>query len=613
MYLVSTGSANQYVSAARTTRNGASTSISYIYLGKVVDQTAGIYHNRKRGYFTFDLETGEFGDVPENFSDSKTSDERLLKKVSLDFGDSFLINAFLWKSGLMQVADSIGFANKDTLHAMILFYMLSPLANCNAISWFDGSIAKLLYPRANLSSQRISDFLVSIAKPERVMAFQKAYLKYIEENYASDKGILIDSSGLPNKIHIPETRTSVHNGVVSNETRLIMVVQKTTGLPLYYKSVEGNIVDVITLERILLHLDSLGVQIDSCILDAGYNSADNLDLFYNENHECTIGFITRVRSSDKRFKKMIEDELPTLDDKENLIQYKDRYVFLKKAPVMTGSNGDNPAWLYLGMDIARGSDEVRKLMKRAVKNNLSDEEVFNAMQTQGLFGILSGKDYPTEEILPAYYQRQEAEQIFDIAKNYTRLLPLRVNDEKTYEGHLLLSFIATAAVKMIQLKLKAKDMFLGSKFACLRNLKCTVYKNRIVTDPPQKDARLTFEALGLTCPVSIPIIAGELQYSNQGPEAEKEKNPIDKGTDRKKAAGRGPGRPKGSKNKKTLERELTEGTVVKRPRGRPKGSKNKKTLEKEALARDLEQPKRKRGRPKGSKNKVKGNNQGITN
>ncbi|MCC8152646.1 MAG: hypothetical protein LIO96_14720, partial [Lachnospiraceae bacterium] len=181
---------------------------------------------------------------------------------------------------MMDVIDTIDYSNKETLHAMVLFYTLSAMANADAIHWYQGSITRVLYPKANMASQRISELLAQIGTPDSQLTYQQKYIQFVQQHYDPDKNILIDSSGLPNSIHFPLTHRNVHNGKVSNEVRLIFVVQRSTGLPLFYRAVPGNIVDMSTLERILLHLDSLGVDIDSCIMDAGYNTADNLDLFY---------------------------------------------------------------------------------------------------------------------------------------------------------------------------------------------------------------------------------------------------------------------------------------------------------------------------------------------
>lgn len=603
----------RYASAGVSSRDGTETSVDVTYLGRVLDKDKGIYKSRERGIFTFDPDTGEFGSVPEEYIPPESTDRRKKhKRVSVDFGDAFFVDTYLHASGMIQIVDVIEYGNRDTLHAMLLFYMLSGLANCDAIHWYEGNIASLLYPDANLTSQRLSSFLASIGAPEKQMAFQKAYIKFVMEHYSQDKNILIDSSGLPNNIHFPLTEKNVHNGKVSNEIRLIFVVQKSTGLPLYYRTVPGNIVDVSTLSRIFLHLDSMGIDISSCIMDAGYNSGDNLDLFYDENHKCKIGFITRIGSGDKTFKGLISKELSGIETKENFVKYEDRYLFIIKRSVMVGSNKDNPAWMYLGLDCSHMSDEQHKLLKRAKRDSLSTDEVYTAMQDEGVFGILSGEDYTCDEILPAYYQRQTAEQIFDFAKNYTKLLPLRTSTDATFHGHLLLSYIATCVVKMIQLRLKETNLFFGSRLACLRNQKCTIYENRIVTDEPQREANDTYKVFKMLCPDSIPIVSGRLSYTP--PEA----GSISKERKRRKKSGgtndkqenlkpKRRGRPKGSKNKKTIAREAgpaDRGIAQKRGPGRPKGSKNKKTLERETMqATSGATKKRGPGRPKGSKNK----------
>ena len=146
MYIVTSGANDEYASAAVSKRNGKNTSVEYIYLGKILDKEKGIYQSRERGVFTFDLETASFGTVPEDFVFPQKQRVKSQKLVSVDFGDSFFLNQFLWQSGMMDVVDQIGYGNPDTLHAMLLFYTLSGLANADAIHWYEGNIVQLLYP-----------------------------------------------------------------------------------------------------------------------------------------------------------------------------------------------------------------------------------------------------------------------------------------------------------------------------------------------------------------------------------------------------------------------------------------------------------------------------------
>lgn len=442
---------------------------------------------------------------------------------------------------------------------------------------------------------------------------------------------------------------SLRHGKVSKEMRLIFVVQKATGLPLFYKTVAGNIVDVSTLERTMAHINALGIDIASCIMDAGYNSSENLDLFYDENNACKMGFITRVAGNDKQFSTMLKENIGFIEKKENLVRYGDRALYITHKQIMVGKNKNNPAWLYLGLDLGRESDERRKLLNKATANKMSDDDLHKALQTEGFFGILSGTEYSNEEILPAYYQRQMVEQIFDFAKNYTKLLPLRTNNSATFNGHMLMSYIATCVIKMIQIRLKESNMYLGSRLDFLHGQKCIVYEDSIVTDTPQKEANETFKVFGIDCPAELKVKDGKLQYEMPAPcypERKEEGKEEDEGKIEQKEQSSGNSTDtedshqenvssqgsedshqenvssqgsedthqeivssQGSEDKKDIESESQEATQEKteenRGPGRPKGSKNKKTLEREAreAAQQKTVEKRGPGRPKGSKSK----------
>ena len=136
----------------------------------------------------------------------------------------------------------------------------------------------MLYPKANLTSQRISDFLTAIGDEYSYREFFKAYLEYLfkNANRTENAGILIDSTGLPNSIHFPLTAVSNHNGTISNEVRLIYVTQQETGMPIYFRYCPGNVIDVTTLKRTLAELKESGINTKFALLDAGYYSDGNI-------------------------------------------------------------------------------------------------------------------------------------------------------------------------------------------------------------------------------------------------------------------------------------------------------------------------------------------------
>jgi transposase len=145
---------------------------------------------------------------------------------------------------------------------------------------------------------------------------------------------------------------------------------------------------------------------------------------------------------------------------------------------------------------------------RAVAKELHDRDVYEQMSTMGMFVLVSTRRVGKSKILPAYYTRQQIEQIFDIGKNYAGMLPLRVHKEETFRGHLLLTFVASVIVKMIQDKLNPTSYNPISMFLNLRNQKCKLYEKQVITQEAFKKANDCYKLFGIKCPLAIQLKKG---------------------------------------------------------------------------------------------------------
>lgn len=196
-------------------------------------------------------------------------------KLILNFGDAFLVDEFIKQSGLDKVLATLE-VNTDTLRSMILYYLTRALPNSHAQDWWEGSCARILYPNAKLDGQGISEFLRDLGDEYTQRTFFKAYFPYCISLHKGKSNVAIDSTGLPNSIHFPLTAISNHNGEVTGEVRLIYVVHAFTGLPIYFRYIAGNMVDVTTLVRTLRELKACGIDTDWALLDAGCYSEENV-------------------------------------------------------------------------------------------------------------------------------------------------------------------------------------------------------------------------------------------------------------------------------------------------------------------------------------------------
>lgn len=121
-----------------------------------------------------------------------------------------------------------------------------------------------------MESPRISDMLKALGDESVQRRFFENYIGYLKTgSKEAGKGyVLIDSTGLPNDMRLPITAISNHNGDINNEARLIYVVQRGTGLPIYMRYIPGNVVDVSTLLKTIAELKAMKVDTKFAIPDA---------------------------------------------------------------------------------------------------------------------------------------------------------------------------------------------------------------------------------------------------------------------------------------------------------------------------------------------------------
>jgi transposase len=114
--------------------------------------------------------------------------------------------------------------------------------------------------------------------------------------------------------------------------------------------------------------------------------------------------------------------------------------------------------------------------------------------------LVTNENIDKKEIIPLFYSRQMAEQLFGIAKDDLNILPLRTHSEPRFRGLLMLSFISL----ILYLKIKAalgNNSTVEQVLNLMRNLKCKVYNdNSFIVAEVNKKQRLTFESLNFLVP-----------------------------------------------------------------------------------------------------------------
>ena len=345
-----------------------------------------------------------------------------------------------------------------------MYYLLTNTADMHADVWFENNYTKYLYPNANLYSQRISELYEQIGADSVRVGFLENHIRYVLKSTDDECCILLDSTGCQNACSVPITRVSRHENEVNVEFRVILVVQRSTGLPLYFQIIKGNVVDVSTLDHTKNMLSALGLKVTHVLGDAGYSCPSNMERLTLAG----IGLMMRLNPTYTLYKEALkanhERFFAASDPDIKEVNYRNRIVKVLKIPTVIGvekeTGKEHEGFIYLCQDIEAHHTKAAQLYRnnKGKKGKaFTQAELKEKSRKLGLFAIVSAEDMSEDGVLPAYYMRQGVEQYFDFAKNYGKMMPVRNHTPETISGHMLMSFIATFICVLIKNRMNLMD------------------------------------------------------------------------------------------------------------------------------------------------------------
>lgn len=138
-------------------------------LGLVIDKEQNIFYKNEEGFYRFNPDDQRIEDIPPADLPvylQKTDMRRRNKPVIVMFGGSYFLYGLMTGIGYDKILRTLSYQNSDRLFSMVQYYLLCHGAASGAETWYQYNYTKFLYPKANLSSQRISDFYVAIGGDE---------------------------------------------------------------------------------------------------------------------------------------------------------------------------------------------------------------------------------------------------------------------------------------------------------------------------------------------------------------------------------------------------------------------------------------------------------------
>ena len=436
-----------------------------IYLGQVIDKENGEYRRLEKKVSVVDDE------------------------LILDFGDAFSIYQILKESDVLTILKMSHPNLVDEISLLCMHKLINPTAMKHLNIWYAGSYSKRLIKNCNLSSQRISEHLKEIGKEKYLRKF---FSNYIANSNSDNKTLLIDTTALPNQIHMPLTSWGRSEGAIDKTIRFLFVVDKTSSRPLFFRYIDGSIPDVSVLSNTKTELKNYQVNDVMAILDAGFFSNDNV----TQLKELNIEYLTRLPSNRKIFRDLVKQYVPNIENVQNAHKYGKRITYIKKVQVDVAGNA---IFAYVVLDPKTKAEKSTKYLLEILDREITDANSDFDLITKGIFILISSSEIEEKDLLPLYYERQKAEQLFGFLKDDLEILPLSVHQENTLKGYLFISFIALIIFIEMRDKLKNKYQF-EEAMLLLKNLKVRTYGDVEIIGELTKDQRLILECLQIQLP-----------------------------------------------------------------------------------------------------------------
>ena len=416
-----------------------------------------------------------------------------LESAILDCGDSYAISEISKSIGLVQVIED-SFGNLDSIMTLASFQITEGSAMYNCEDWREGNIASKLFPEAKVSSQDVSRLIKILGRTDLQTAFFK---DYVAKFFPNERGILIDSTALPSAINSSINAFGYASGAIEQNVTCLMLVDQKSKLPIYFRAIGGDIADISTVKTTVAEIKQLGLSTESAVLDAGFCSKENLQFMCDEK----INFVTRLPKSHKIFSGFV-DAASDIESAINVIQYGDRVVFVKSQKAIVY---DHEMYVYVILDPSKKGKDINYILKNQLADKLESQELSELdkkMKMAGFFILLSRTEIERSNILPTYYTRQAIEQVFGFAKSNNNILPLRVHDDQSIRGYLMLVFLALIIFISMRQKLKVP---MDKVLLILRSLKAKVFEDAIIVQEPNKKTKDIFDALNIIMPTKLGI------------------------------------------------------------------------------------------------------------
>jgi transposase len=487
--------------------------------------------------------------------------EHHIPTTALHAGATYALEHIVKSTPIWKALEDIFSAyalNKKILS--IAYFMV--LEKSNTMHYYDifSERTRVPYQRV-LNESSISRIFQNIKQDDIDKFFTKLCNNYISEkffNTGKDLFLALDSTSIStysenlSKAEFGKNK----DGDLLRQVNVLMLVEQTTGLPIYYRLYNGAVPDVSTFRNTLATHARLNFNSNFIyVSDKGYTSINNI----NDSLRNNISFIFNTKVKQMTFvQECIDEHRAEFLDPNNYNMFIDQYVVTDEitwkydAFPINGkrkSNTDSAkifVHMYYDSEIYSNNLKTINYNLASVKNKILSGKSLFAIEQQlkdtyieinpttkeltinrakvneyvkysGMRVLISDTVKDPITAYRAYQDRNSVEYAFNTLKSRLKCNRLRVSDNKSIEGKAFVQFLATSISIMVRNRLAtyellnkdAKDKFRLSSMSdnkvlqLLNNIMVTKFKDGLMFDEIVGTKKQLFKALNVPVPTVI--------------------------------------------------------------------------------------------------------------
>ena len=393
----------------------------------------------------------------------------IVKKMGL-YALTQAVNA---KIGIIDVLEnSLG---RPLTNSVLDFAMYSILCHSNVAASFENRMAnQVLFNGASYSDSYYSELFEKQLEQAAIETFRKAWVSQCKQDGVDDVWLCIDGSNddceskgveLAEKGH-PKSGKNVD--IVS-----FTYAVSPNGRPVTFDVYRGGLVDTKELQRIIKFLKDSGMRIKGVILDRGYCNAKAIEYLNQEK----IAYIIMVKGQPQGFIDTVEEYAQKIKMNVDWL-IEGTYLFGVQKKCMLFDNYEKEDYITLFYDFRNANDRIEKLLKNIYNERdrllskiargedvsvtdkykaylylvadksgshvvMRKEALQNAIDSKGLYSIVSSIEMTPAEVYESYVSRNASETQYMFVKGQLGYGKVRVRYTPGVYARFMVGFVAS--------------------------------------------------------------------------------------------------------------------------------------------------------------------------